>query len=167
MKKIIFFLFFPILLFAQVSTNKNIWFAKEFSKELAMYKAKTFLIKEVLDIKEDVSKFEIIPLAASTSGELTTLIYKSSEKEGLILGFFGDYWNDAGVVYQGYKFLNLNRNDATQFLKKINETSIYMPNPHMAFFIGNINNLKYYENNGTISSDISQVLIFLALRISA
>ena len=75
MKKIIFFLFFPILLFSQVSTNKNIWFAKEFSKELAMYKAKTFLIKEVLDIKEDVSKFEIIPLAASTSGELTTLIY--------------------------------------------------------------------------------------------
>ncbi len=122
MKKIIFFLFFPILLFSQVSTNKNIWFAKEFSKELAMYKAKTFLIKEVLDIKEDVSKFEIIPLAASTSGELTTLIYKSSEKEGLILGFFGDYWNDAGVVYQGYKFLNLNRNDATQFLKKINDT---------------------------------------------
>ena len=59
MKKIIFFLFFPILLFSQVSTNKNIWFAKEFSKELAMYKAKTFLIKEVLDIKEDVSSLSL------------------------------------------------------------------------------------------------------------
>ena len=119
MKKIIFFLFFPILLFSQVSTNKNIWFAKEFSKELAMYKAKTFLIKEVLDIKEDVSKFEIIPLAASTSGELTTLIYKSSEKEGLILGFFGDYWNDAGVLYQGYSFKNLEKEKAMEFLNKI------------------------------------------------
>ena len=50
MKKIIFFLFFPILLFSQVSTNKNIWFAKEFSKELAMYKAKTVRLQTNLDI---------------------------------------------------------------------------------------------------------------------
>ena len=38
----------------------------------------------------------------------------------MILGFFGDYWNEAGVVYQGYAFKNLNKYEALEFLEKIN-----------------------------------------------
>jgi hypothetical protein len=40
-----------------------------------------------------VVPFEVIPLAAASSGELTTLLYKcdSKQKEGLILGFYGIY----------------------------------------------------------------------------
>lgn len=110
--------------YAQVSARSGIYFAKEFSKELALFKAKTFLIEEVLNTDSRIVKFESIPLAASNSGELTTLLYKveSLDEEGLILGFFGDYWNDSGVVYQGYGFKNLNKSQAIQLFDKIEKS---------------------------------------------
>lgn len=120
-KSIYILLFWSSLFYGQVSTKTNIWFAKEFSKDVAIFRAKTFLYKDVLSISENIEKFELIPLAASSSGELTTLIYKSESKnkEGLVLGFFGDYWNDSGVIYQGYKFKDLSKIEAVEFLEKI------------------------------------------------
>jgi len=105
-----------------VQTSQNLFQAKEFSKEIALYKAKTFLIYNVLDTKY-ITQFEAIPLAAASSGELTTLLYRSTEQnlDGLILGFFGDYWNESGVTFQGYGFKNLPKNQATEFLNKIQD----------------------------------------------
>ena len=37
------------------------------------------------------------------------------------MGFFGDYWNSAGVSYKGYSFLNLPRPEALIVLSKIEE----------------------------------------------
>lgn len=109
--------------FSQVqATNLNyVWAAKEFSKDVAQFRAKSFLYRNVLGVNEKIAKFELIPLAAASSGELTTLLYKASDKnkEGLILGFFGDYWNEYGAVYQGYAFKNLNKDEAYEFLDKI------------------------------------------------
>ena len=104
-------------------TNNSVWIAKEFSKEVALYNSKSFLFKDVLGTTEEVVKFEVIPLAAASSGELTTLLYKceSKQKEGLVLGFYGNYWNDAGVVYQGYGFKNLTKSQAIEFLSKIQD----------------------------------------------
>ncbi|MBC7439971.1 MAG: hypothetical protein H7250_08320 [Flavobacterium sp.] len=101
--------------------NNNIWTAKEFSKEISLFKSKEFLFKNVLGSTDQVVPFEVIPLAAASSGELTTLLYKcdSKQKEGLILGFYGDYWNEAGVLYQGYSFKNLEKENAIEFLNKI------------------------------------------------
>ena len=110
------------LLFSQVQTNSNnLFYAKEFSKDIALYNSKTFLFKTVLGSTEGIEKFEIIPLAAANSGELTTLLYKceGKQKEGLILGFYGNYWNSAGVVYQGFKFKNFDKDQAFEFLDKI------------------------------------------------
>ena len=112
---------------SQVSVNPStakvldFWAAKEFSKDVALFRAKSFLYSEVLGADENVRKFELIPLAAATSGELTTLLYKSEDrgKEGMILGFFGEYWNEAGVIYQGYKFKNLTKEETFEFLEKI------------------------------------------------
>lgn len=108
-------------LVAQVSTNEGIFFAKEFSKEISLYKAKEFVIREVLNVSEDIVKFEIDALAATSSGELTSLVYRcdSQDKEGLILGFYGYYWNEAGVVFEGYGFKNLQKEEATHLLNKI------------------------------------------------
>lgn len=114
------------LLFAQVTVNSNnIWTAKEFSKDIALYNSKNFLFKTVLGATAEVIPFEVIPLAAASSGELTTLLYKceAKKKEGLVLGFYGDYWNEAGVLYQGYSFKNLEKEKAMEFLNKI-EVSI-------------------------------------------
>ena len=109
-------------IYSQVKVNSNnIWTAKEFSKEISLFKSKEFLFKNVLGSTNQVVPFEVIPLAAASSGELTTLLYKcdAKQKEGLILGFYGDYWNDAGVLYQGYSFKNLEKEKAMEFLNKI------------------------------------------------
>ncbi|MCK0147396.1 hypothetical protein MWU78_17205 [Arenibacter sp. F26102] len=111
---------------SQVKQNDfNLFQAKEFSKDISLFKAKTFLTHNVLETSEKSLQFETIPLAAASSGELTTLLYKceSQNKEGLILGFFGDYWNDSGVAFQGYGFKNLTKDQAYEFLTKI-ETEI-------------------------------------------
>ena len=116
--------FINTLLFSQVQTNSNnVIYAKEFSKEIALYNSKNFLFKTILGSTDQIEKFEIIPLAAASSGELTTLLYKSEskQKEGLILGFYGNYWNNAGVVYQGFAFKNFEKNEAIKFLTKIQD----------------------------------------------
>lgn len=110
------------LIYSQVKVNSNnIWTAKEFSKEISLFKSKEFLFKNVLESTEKVTPFEVIPLAAASSGELTTLLYKceAKQKEGLILGFYGDYWNESGVLHQGYSFKNLEKEKAIEFLNKI------------------------------------------------
>ena len=108
--------------YSQIKVNSNnIWTAKEFSKEISLFKSKEFLFKNVLGITTQVVPFEVIPLAAASSGELTTLLYKceAKQKEGLILGFYGDYWNESGLLYQGYSFKNLEKEKAIEFLNKI------------------------------------------------
>lgn len=110
---------------AQVSHGNSGYFsAKEFSKEISLYRAKQFLIEEVLKTENKVIQFDLDPLAATNSGELTSLGYKCEEKgeEGILLGFYGSYWNAAGVVYQGYRFKNLSRDMALELLNKITKT---------------------------------------------
>jgi hypothetical protein len=121
MKITFLFFLFPLILFSQVKSNGDIWAAKEYSKEISLFNSKKFLFRDVLGISENILEFEVIPLAAASSGELTTLLYKcdSNKKEGLILGFYGNYWNEAGVLYQGYAYKNLNKDKATEFLDLI------------------------------------------------
>jgi len=119
---IVFIILINNFLFSQVKTNNNnVWVAKEYSKDVALYNSKNFLFKNVLGSTTEIVQFEIIPLAAASSGELTTLLYKceNKQKEGLVLGFYGNYWNDAGVLYQGYAFKNFEKEQAIEFLNKI------------------------------------------------
>lgn len=120
-----------ILIFISTVSSAQIpgfWESKEFSKDISLFKAKTFLITDVLKTSQNALQFEAIPLAAASSGELTTLIYKceSQNTDGLILGFYGNYWDStsgSGVSYQGYGFKNLSKDKAYNFLNKI-ETEI-------------------------------------------
>jgi hypothetical protein len=100
------------------------WESKEFSKDISLFRAKTFLITDVLETSKNSVQFEAIPLAAASSGELTTLLYKceTQNNEGLILGFYGNYWDKtSGVSYQGYAFKNLSKEKAYEFLSKIED----------------------------------------------
>ena len=108
------------LLFFQFSFSQY-YGAKEFSKDKALFEAKKFLMNEVIGTSENDVSFNIIPLAAAKSGELTTLIYSCESKslEGIVLGFYGHYWNKEGVHYTGYGFRNLDRDHAIAFLNKI------------------------------------------------
>jgi hypothetical protein len=110
------------VMYSQVTMNENNFlFSQSFSKEIALYNAKSFLFNNVLGSTTGIVKFEVIPLAAAASGELTTLIYncESKQREGMILGFYGDYWNKAGVVYKGFAFKNFDKIQAKEFLDKI------------------------------------------------
>lgn len=104
-----------------MAKSNNIFTAKEFSKDIALYNSKKFLFKDVIGSSEEIIQFEVIPLAAASSGELTTLLYKCESKQldGLVLGFYGNYWNEAGVLYQGFAFKNLEKKKAIDFLNKI------------------------------------------------
>jgi hypothetical protein len=42
--------------------------------------------------------------------------------EGLLMGFYGNYWNDDGVIYKGYAFKNFPKEKALELLTKISET---------------------------------------------
>ena len=120
--KILLILLFTLTIsYSQISESSGVFFAKEFSKDIALFKAKGFLMNSVLFTSENITEFNVRPLAAASSGELTTLIYHCQEKSknGLILGFYGNYWNKQGVVYQGYGFKNLAEQEAIEFLNKI------------------------------------------------
>lgn len=106
-----------------VNSGRSVWAAKEYSKEGALFDSKDFLFNNVLKPADKPLKFEVIPLAAASSGELTTLIYKCEEKniEGLVLGFYGSYWNPNGVTFTGFGFKSSDKNQATEFLNKIQD----------------------------------------------
>ncbi len=157
MKKLIF-LFFTQFTFSQIAQNQNnVLFAKEFSKEISLYKAKEFLIESVLGDSNSVVKFEIDPLAATSSGELTSLVYNCEKlgKKGLLLGFYGNYWNEAGAVYQGYGFKNLPVEKAIELLKKIEEVKL-----------GNANYLFEDSDNNNIYFNFDD-MTFLIYRSSS
>lgn len=115
---------------------------KQFSKERALIEAKKYLAFKSKDLKENETvKLQIIPLAAAASADITTLFYNSSfdNSEGLLLCFFMPFWDrNSGVNYNGYGFKDFNKEDAIEFLKKI-ETEISANYS----FIGKVEN----ENN--------------------
>ncbi len=114
--------FYFLSINAQVSVNENLYAAKEFSKEESLYKAKSFVITQIIGAETESIKFEIDPLAATSSGELTSLVYSCESKNisGLILGFYGNRWNKSGIVYQAYGFKNFTEEKARRLLSKLN-----------------------------------------------
>lgn len=121
LKLLLAFLFITSISFSQVSGYSGVYFAKEFSKEQALYKAKEFVMTNLLKVSSQPVKFEIDPLAAANSGELTSLMYTCEQQNlsGLVLGFFGNRWNENGVSYQAYAFKNLTKKDAFEILSKL------------------------------------------------
>lgn len=153
MKAFVFLLLFATnSAVAQIVTGAG-FLAKEYSKEVSLYRAKAFVMRNVLGQTNDALKFEVDPLVASNSGELTTLVYKcdSKSKVGLLLGFNGMRWNEAGVVYQESSFRNLPIKEAEEFCEKI-EISLKVNSDYLE---------KDYDNNNIYFtySDIS-ILMF-------
>lgn len=103
------------------SQTPGFFVAKEWSKEIALFQSKAHLYKHILGVDPAIVKFEVLPLAAASSGDLTSLWYNctSKKKEGLLLAFYGNYWNDQGVLYQGFAFRNFVKNEAIDFLNLI------------------------------------------------
>ena len=119
MKKILIFLCLLIALgsFAQTSS-------KEYNKDVALYRAKEYLIKNVLDDDTNESiKFGIDPLSSASSGDLTSLVYSCKQKNirGLLFGFFSNRWNPQGVIFNQYNFKNIPEIKAKELVKLIDK----------------------------------------------
>ncbi|MCX7551544.1 hypothetical protein [Xanthomarina sp. F2636L] len=124
----------------------------EWKQENSLTRAKSFLLKNVLGTNNNVLKFSLSPLEDSKSGELTTLIYKCEElnKSGMILSFWGDYWNEYGVIYKGYDFKNLEKEQAILFLNKI-----------QSIIDENLEYLREDSNNNNISFEFDDMQIVI------
>jgi len=111
-------------LIAQIPTSFGFTLSKASGDDISLVKSKTYFIKEILNSPKEVIQFEFDRIASSTSGDLTSFIYKcpGKNKEGLILAFYGDYWNDAGDIYKGYIFKDLPKEKAIEFLSKVAKT---------------------------------------------
>jgi len=130
--------------------------SKTWNKETSLFRAKAFLFQDIFGKSNGISKFMVEPLAASKSGEMTTLIYKNEELniEGLILGFFGSYVTESGTIFTGYGFKNLNKEKATLFLDKIqkamNDNEKYLLSDYynnIYFQFEDMEVLIWYEGN--------------------
>tara|TARA_Y100000385_G_scaffold131542_1_gene136838 strand:+ start:421 stop:999 length:579 start_codon:yes stop_codon:yes gene_type:complete len=143
-KLIIASLLISTISFSQVSYSNGLYFAKEFSKDQALYKAKDYVMTQVIGVEKNLIKFDIDPLAAASSGELTSLVYGCDEKSlsGLILGFYGNRWNEAGVVYQAYAFKNLPKNKALEILSKLDQ---YIDDESKYLSADSDNNNMYFQ----------------------
>jgi len=99
----------------------TIFAAKEYSKDVAVFQAKEFLMTEVLGESAQNVQFEVDALAAATSLEVISLWYKceSMGKEGLIIGFYGYVVNEAGLGYNQYAFRDFPKEKAIDFINKI------------------------------------------------
>jgi len=109
---------------AQIPTSMGFSLSDENSETIALEKAQGFLLREIIQCNENVTGFKLDRIASSMSGDLTSFIYSCEEREvkGLILAFYGDYWNDAGDIYKGFVFKNIPDIKAKEFIAKISRT---------------------------------------------
>ena len=123
MKRLLILLFF-------ILTTYSIGFSQDFlgkvlkeeDKDASEYHAKEFIIKEVLGGANDkVKAFYIDALAATKSGELTTIYYDNGTQRGLVLSFWEYVENDYGIRYYEYMHKNLDEEDAIIFFNKVDE----------------------------------------------
>jgi hypothetical protein len=109
---------------SQIPTSLGFALSDEFSEHNSIVKTQGFLLNEILKSPDNVVQFELDRIASSMSGDLTSFFYRcvGKQTEGLILSFFGDYWNDSGDIYKGFVFKNLPGNEALEFISQISRT---------------------------------------------
>ena len=118
---LIAFLLTPPALFAQrsnvVTPRGIVPTGTTYSKGISLYLTKQFVMEELLGASEQPVVFEVDALSAADSGELTSLVYKcaAKQKEGMVLAFWGNQFNPAGVVYQAYGFKSFPKDKANEY----------------------------------------------------
>lgn len=93
----------------------------EYNKDESLYRAKAYIMQR-LGVTTQPTRFQAFALAAATSGELTSLVYSSSQdaqKSGLLLTFYGGFVNEQGVRYQAYAFKEFNKAQSEELMAKL------------------------------------------------
>lgn len=104
-----------------ISFQHPVFGAKEQNKDIALFHARDYVVKHLLNEQDISTRFELFDMAAAGSGELISLYFRcaTQNKEGLILSFWNEFINDYGVRTQGYSFKFLPMSEATSFLELV------------------------------------------------
>ena len=147
-------LLFFILFSSSVYSQNHNYFSGPWDRNNSVFKGNEFLIKNVFKSNGGKTlKFQTLGLAAANTGEITTVLYKTEDgdSEGLLLCFYGDYWNDSGVLFTGYGFKNLDKEKAFEFLnlieKNIGDNKEYLNEGGTNAYSGNSIYFKYDDIN--------------------
>lgn len=106
---------------AQLGALAHIMIEKEYNKEKVLHHAREYLATEVFDGSEQGIAFKIEALTAENSGSLSTVSYHcpTEAKSGVLLAFYGTFWNEAGVIYTGHAYKNLTGREATELFSDL------------------------------------------------
>lgn len=116
---IVLFLLIANFIHAQIKPSEGGILSQSYSKAITEYRAKEYLIKEVINTPNKVIvDLDISAITASGSGELTTIVYncESQKKRGLLFVFWNDQVNDFNLRYKGYGFRHFEYNAAKDIL---------------------------------------------------
>lgn len=113
-------IFFLTILFAPIFCDAQL-VDFEYDKARALYQAKAFLMKE-LGLSQEIVKFDMDPLAGTSSHDLTSLAFNCAEKgkSGLILGFSGVVVNQYGIRVREYAFKLIELEKASKMFLRLN-----------------------------------------------
>lgn len=119
MRNFLILILLPFNIYSQINTD--LIPQQEFDKTQAQFLGKKYIYEKILEHKDEITPFVADPLSAAQSGQIVTIYYNSpnQNKEGLVIGFFGNYVSQEGVPFKGYSFKNLNKSDALNFINKV------------------------------------------------
>ena len=139
--------------YSQVPSSNSV-FTKQWSKDITLSMTKLYLVQNVVSVSNSEERLIVEGLSAATSGELTAVCYSgdSAKTVGIVLAFYGNYWNDQGVTYKGYAFKNMGETQAVNFLKKIIEVS----DKNSSFMEGSMDN-----NNVVFKFDDMTLILYV------
>ncbi len=127
---------------SQISIKQSV-FARQWSKDITLDMAKIFIVQNLVSVGIVEERLVCEGISAANSGELTAVCFSgdSAKTVGLVLAFYGNYWNDEGVTHKGYAFKSFDGQKASEFLSKI--ISVYDKNVTFLEKNYNINNMVF------------------------
>jgi hypothetical protein len=115
--------YFCLMLLGSVllSINSKSQTVDIFTKERSLHLSKKYIIENILGTNNESVVFDVDALTISSSQEVVCLAYNCITKnmQGLVFTFWGNYWNNNGVIYTGYGFKSLNRDSASILLDRL------------------------------------------------
>lgn len=114
---------------AQVATFKFVPYPV-WTKPASEYLAKKFVLDNFLGARNETVLFEVDALSSSASTELVTVAYNCVElnRSGIVLSFWGSFWNDKGYSMLGYGFKHLELDSTIMLLNRLEMEINYMVN---------------------------------------
>jgi len=98
------------------------------TKPASEYLAKKFVIDNYLGSRNETVMFEVDAISSSASTELVTVSYNCLElnRSGIVLAFWGSFWNDNGYSMTGYGFKHLSLDSSIMLLNRLEMESSYI-----------------------------------------